>query len=228
MPPGQFHHQPLQGNFDFCLVSVWILWVHSSWAMPSHKRRGPGKRGLPPDFEMPYSPWMKPVFRGQSRRDYDDDDDDESQSGSSSSSSVSQILGLATGDEGDGGSEVSSEIPMSPICWSKCFWPNLFRAPVLAPALSFEWLNFPRKAKSKAASSKAKKSKKEKKHKFAKEKKDKKSKKEKKQKQNKETEDNSSDSEHSEIPRYFGSIWFEVLFGKVKKMSPLPLCIIPF
>ena len=47
-------------------------------AMPSRKKRGPGMRGLPSDFVMPYPGWMKPMFRGG---------DDESEYSSASESS---------------------------------------------------------------------------------------------------------------------------------------------
>ena len=53
--------------------------------MPSRRRRGPGKRGLPPDYPWHggggYSPWVKPIFQ-----------QDSSSSSGSSSSSDDEIL----------------------------------------------------------------------------------------------------------------------------------------
>ena len=55
--------------------------------MPSRKRTGPGRRGLPPDFGYGHPSWMKPIFREQY-----DGDGDESYSSSSESEAEEKML----------------------------------------------------------------------------------------------------------------------------------------
>jgi len=50
--------------------------------MPSRRRRGPGHKGLPADFApFGFSPWVKPMFRGEAM-DYTSSSDSDSSSGS--------------------------------------------------------------------------------------------------------------------------------------------------
>ena len=68
LPDGNGRH--VSSFLDVIFVGLSSGIEFSSSAMPSRKRTGPGRRGLPHDFQYAHPAWMKPIFRDERSESY--------------------------------------------------------------------------------------------------------------------------------------------------------------